>query len=115
MRRGPYVVDEIVNEFTYKTKQKRAHANRLKPYYGPSPYTVAAAVAAPLRAESPPSPVGGESLQAQPDQELQELLEFSDLVQDLMDADPAFESVLFENDQASKLWLVVYEAPQKIT
>ena len=53
-------------------------------------------------------PVGGESLQAEPDHELQERLEWLDLVQDLMDADPAFESVLVENDQASKLWLVVY-------
>jgi hypothetical protein len=121
MWRGPYIVEEIVNEFTYKishsrkAKQKRVHANRLKPYYGPSPYTVAAAVAAPLRAESPASPVGGESLQAQPDQEVQKMLEFADLVQDLMDADPAFESVLLDNDPASKLWVVVYEPPQNIT
>jgi len=94
MWRGPYVVDAIVNEFTYKlshsrkTKHKMVHANRLKPYYGPSPYTVAALLSTPIREESLLVPVGRESLQPSTDQE------FKELVQVLRDADPDFEFTL---------------------
>ena len=68
MTRGSYIVNAIINEFTYKlfhtrkTKNKTVHANRIKPYYASSPYTVFRLSSMPLREISLSLVEGGEGL-----------------------------------------------------
>ena len=75
--RGPYTILGIINDFTYRVRQLHnhqgadhmVHANRIKPYYGPSPYTVSPFTSfghnhsiSPICQESPSVFIGGEPL-----------------------------------------------------